>query len=148
MRDIDARLVAEALMVSEELIRVAILWSEQWHEGLEEASKLYAEHDIDGMFAILRPLHKQIQNPGSGLTKFEDEFVQLYSKDIKDAWEWCKKYERTGNTKELNSAWDHYYHVYRRIAKSLDHLSSLELKDVSPKLLAARNLKLAVPGVY
>lgn len=27
--------------VSEELIRVAILWHELWHEGLEEASRLY-----------------------------------------------------------------------------------------------------------
>ena len=26
-------------MVSDELIRVAILWHEQWHEGLEEASR-------------------------------------------------------------------------------------------------------------
>ena len=26
-------------MVSEELIRVAILWHEQWHEGLEDASR-------------------------------------------------------------------------------------------------------------
>ena len=29
----------QALMVSDELIRVAILWHEQWHEGLEEASR-------------------------------------------------------------------------------------------------------------
>ena len=28
-------------MVSEELIRVAILWHELWHEGLEEASRLF-----------------------------------------------------------------------------------------------------------
>ncbi len=34
-------LVEEALMVSSELIRVAILWLELWHEGLEDASRLY-----------------------------------------------------------------------------------------------------------
>ena len=32
-------LVQQAVMVSEELIRVAILWHEQWHEGLEDASR-------------------------------------------------------------------------------------------------------------
>lgn len=32
-------LVSQALMASEELIRVAILWHEMWHEGLEEASR-------------------------------------------------------------------------------------------------------------
>ena len=34
------RVLQEALMVGTELIRVAILWHEQWHEGLEEASRL------------------------------------------------------------------------------------------------------------
>lgn len=34
-----SNLVDQALMCSEELIRVAILWHEQWHEGLEEASR-------------------------------------------------------------------------------------------------------------
>lgn len=33
-------LVDQAVMCSEELIRVAILWHEMWHEGLEEASRL------------------------------------------------------------------------------------------------------------
>lgn len=32
-------LVEQAMMASEELIRVAILWHELWHEGLEEASR-------------------------------------------------------------------------------------------------------------
>lgn len=32
-------LVNQALMASEELIRVAILWHEMWHEGLEDASR-------------------------------------------------------------------------------------------------------------
>lgn len=32
-------LVNQAAMISEELIRVAILWHEQWHEALEEASR-------------------------------------------------------------------------------------------------------------
>lgn len=34
-----SNLVNQAAMISEELIRVAILWHEQWHEALEEASR-------------------------------------------------------------------------------------------------------------
>ena len=38
------------MLVSEELIRVAILWHELWHEGLEEASRLYfGERNIKGV---------------------------------------------------------------------------------------------------
>ena len=39
MREHSSALVRQAIMVSEELIRVAILWHEQWHEGLEDASR-------------------------------------------------------------------------------------------------------------
>jgi FKBP12-rapamycin complex-associated protein len=39
MREHSRDLVQQAIMVSEELIRVAILWHEQWHEALEDASR-------------------------------------------------------------------------------------------------------------
>lgn len=48
--------------ISEELIRVAILWHELWHEGLEEASRLYfGERNVKGMFAVLEPLHQMME---------------------------------------------------------------------------------------
>lgn len=36
-------LVQQAEIISTELIRVAVLWHELWHEGLEEASRLYEQ---------------------------------------------------------------------------------------------------------
>ena len=39
MKEHSESLINQAVMVSDELIRVAILWHEQWHEGLEEASR-------------------------------------------------------------------------------------------------------------
>lgn len=50
------------MLVSEELIRVAILWHEMWHEGLEEASRLYfTEHNPEAMIAVLEPLHNVLE---------------------------------------------------------------------------------------
>lgn len=50
------------IQVSEELIRVAILWHEMWHEGLEEASRLYfGERNVKGMFEVLEPLHAMME---------------------------------------------------------------------------------------
>ncbi len=40
MRHHSNSLVNQALLVSSELVRVAILWHELWHEGIEEASRL------------------------------------------------------------------------------------------------------------
>ncbi len=48
---------------------------------------------------------------------------------------------------DLNRAWDLYYHVFRRINKQLPQLTTLELQYVSPNLLHANNLQLAVPGI-
>lgn len=56
----------QALVVSHELIRVAILWHELWHEGLEEASRLYyTEKNPEGMIAALEPLHDMLENVSS-----------------------------------------------------------------------------------
>ncbi len=56
---------AQATLVSSELIRAAILWHEQWHEGLEEASKFYfGEHNPEGMFFVLEPLHEMVERVG------------------------------------------------------------------------------------
>ena len=72
-------LVAQTKLVSDELIRIAILWHEQWHEALEEASRLYfGECDVEGMLAVLLPLHDKlndaIENPAEDETSSEKFF--------------------------------------------------------------------------
>ena len=62
--------------------------------------------------------------------------------------QWLDKYRVSHNESDLNQAWELYYHVFRRINKQLPQLTALELQYVSPKLLEAQNLKLAVPGTY
>lgn len=74
--------------------------------------------------------------------------LQAYGPDLRDAQEWCRRYQRTGNVRELNQAWDLYYHVFRRISRQLPQLTSLELQSVSPRLLKCRDLDIAVPGSY
>nr|CAD7572023.1 unnamed protein product [Timema californicum] len=138
-------LVNQAYMVSDELIRVAILWHELWHEGLEEASRLYfGERNVKGMFDTLGPLHEMLERGPQTLK--ETSFNQAYGRDLMEAQEWCHRYKVSGNVRDLNQAWDLYYHVFRRISRQLPQLTSLELQYVSPKLLMCRDLELAVPG--
>jgi FKBP12-rapamycin complex-associated protein len=89
MRTHSAALVDQALMVSKELIRVAILWHELWHEGLEDASRLYfGEHNVDGMFEVLGPLHRLLDVGPE--TSREASFQQAYGRELAEALEWCK----------------------------------------------------------
>ncbi|KAF7543089.1 hypothetical protein G7Z17_g11028 [Cylindrodendrum hubeiense] len=147
MRQHSANLVAQADTVSHELIRVAVLWHELWHEGLEEASRLYfGDHNIEGMFATLEPLHELLERGPETLR--EISFAQAFGRDLKEAQDWCRQYETSQDVNDLNQAWDLYYQVFRRISRQLPQVTTLELTYCSPKLLNAKNLDLAVPGTY
>ena len=84
-------LVEEALMVSSELIRVAILWLETWHEGLEHASRLYfGEGNVAGMLDVLLPLHAQLENGAK--TQKEKEFEKSFGPDLAEAHAHVREY--------------------------------------------------------
>ncbi|KAH8263388.1 hypothetical protein KR044_008014 [Drosophila immigrans] len=147
MRKHSPTLVEQAVMCSEELIRVAILWHEQWHEGLEEASRLYfGDRNVKGMFEILEPLHTMLDRGPQTLK--ETSFSQAYGRELTEAHEWTQRYKTSAVLMDLDRAWDIYYHVFQKISRQLPQLTSLELPYVSPKLMTCKDLELAVPGSY
>lgn len=100
----------QALLVSQELIRVAILWHELWHERLEEASRLYfAEHNPEGMIAALDPLHDLLE--AGPTTARETSFAQVFGRELAEARESCRRYRRYGEIKDLDAAWELYFAV-------------------------------------
>jgi len=59
LRQHSSRLVDQATLVSQELIRVAILWEELWYEAMEQASKYYfGNGNIQAMLDTLLPQHQ------------------------------------------------------------------------------------------
>lgn len=53
MREHSPELVKEGMMVAEELIRVAVLWHEEWHSALQEASRMFYDHqDVISMVKV------------------------------------------------------------------------------------------------
>ncbi|KJH39828.1 rapamycin binding domain protein [Dictyocaulus viviparus] len=66
-------------MVSEELVRCAILWHEQWHDALDEASGQYfQEKNTTTVMETLEPLHKMIEKGPTTLK--EQSFNQVFKK--------------------------------------------------------------------
>ena len=141
-------LLGDAEMVSRELMRVAILWMERWHAGLEEASqRCFGDKDTDAMLDVLLPLHEMMTDPGPATLR-EVAFVQAFGRDLDDAHRWLLSYKMSRRDADLTQAWDVYYNVFRRISKLIPALTSLQLAQVSPSLLCAHDLALAVPGTY
>ncbi|KAI0924480.1 hypothetical protein AcW2_005356 [Taiwanofungus camphoratus] len=147
MREHSPLIVEQALLVSEELIRVAILWHEMWHEGLEEASRLYfTDKNPEGMIQFLEPLHNMLEEGPK--TSRETSFTQVFGRDLLEARQACKRWREHYDNRDLERAWEIYYGVFKKIEKQLPQLTTLDLQYVSPDLLKARNLELAVPGTY
>ncbi|KAG8995960.1 phosphatidylinositol kinase- protein kinase tor1 [Tulasnella sp. JGI-2019a] len=147
MREHSPTIVNEAAVVSEELIRVAILWHEKWHEGLEEASRLYfSDKNPEAMIACLAPLHDELE--AGPKTARETSFYQVFSRDLGEARQACRHFQAYGDASDLNRAWDIYYQVFKKVERQLPQLTTLDLQYVSPKLLSSRSLELAVPGTY
>ncbi|KAL7715888.1 Serine/threonine-protein kinase TOR [Entamoeba marina] len=152
IRTDSGHLVEQALLVSEELVRVAILWHEAWHEALEEASKeFYVNHSFTGMMAMLQPLYDRLEKGGE--THNERSFLQSYGKDLRDAYEFCSHFKAKGKKvsekdHDIDAAWEIFFRIYKRIHKSINAVRVLELPHVSPRLMEARDLDIAVPGTY
>ena len=88
-------------MVSNELIRAAILLSEIWTEAIEDASRVYfGKYDGDQMINNLKELHKRMEEPPE--TMNEINFYQGFASDLEEAQLWTKVFQQTKNTADMN----------------------------------------------
>lgn len=148
IRGFCSTLLDETLLVSSELIRVAILWKERWYKQLDEASRqYYIEKKTDAMAITLQRLNEMLERGPETIS--EQTFVKVFGRDLTKAWEATREYLKTNKTSAINAAWDLYGHVFRTIKRQLSQdFEKLHLKNVSPRLLAVDSLALAVPGTY
>eukprot|EP01155_Anaeramoeba_flamelloides_P032898 Anaeramoba_flamelloidesa953_77.p1 GENE.a953_77~~a953_77.p1 ORF type:complete len:672 (-),score=168.70 a953_77:7-1956(-) len=147
MRNHSPNLVNEAELVSNELIRIGILWEELWHKGLENASKAYfGNNDEIQMITELQPLYELIENGASTMREYS--FLQNYGRDLFEAKEWCNKYLKKPDIGHLTQAWNLYSSVFQKIIANLPKMTKLNLSYISPQLSNIENLELAMPGTY
>ncbi|EUB64971.1 Target of rapamycin [Echinococcus granulosus] len=148
MEEHSPRLVYEAFLLNEELIRLSVSWMEMWFECLEDASRVYfGEKDTGKMFRLLYPLH-QVMERGHE-TANEAAFLQEFGKELNNSRIYCERFENQGMRADLQQAWEGYYTLYRTLSKRVSNLSSLDLTCAAPRLHAyGKDWMLAVPGTY
>eukprot|EP00053_Salpingoeca_punica_P020177 m.209872 g.209872 ORF g.209872 m.209872 type:complete len:925 (-) comp17813_c0_seq1:564-3338(-) len=139
-------IVAQTTSMIDELVRVAVLRHELWNVGLLDASKaFYDNKDYEGTVHILQGLHSK---HGPATTLSEMAFDQMFSASLAMGKRWMDRYIVSHHMEDFAVAWRYYHDVFRRIEKMLPNLAVLELQQVSPRLYAARDIPVAVPGTY
>lgn len=172
MRQHSATLIEQSVLVSQELIRIAILWDEEWYTTLEDSSRLYfGDGNVQGMLDLLLPLHEKISLGPK--TNSDTIFLQTYGNDLHQAHLCLQQYQalmistnrtipiagaqpnaRPPNvpmsTEEtyIAQAWEYYIPIFKRIHPQLRQITSHNLANVSSLLQRATDLDLAVPGTY
>nr|CAH8842728.1 unnamed protein product [Trichobilharzia regenti] len=148
MEEQNSRLLSEAFLLNEELIRLSITWVEMWSESLEDASRVYfVEKDIAKMFRLLHPLHQMMDRGHE--TIHEATFLQEHGNDLAECRLCCEHFEKSQAKIDLQKAWEGYYTLYRRFSKQVNNMTTLELTVASPRLRDyGQDWQLAVPGTY
>ena len=127
MKKTAPKLIYQALEISDELIRGAVLFSESWCEAIEEASRIYfSGNDADKMIQFLKPMYTTLyENPR---TMNEISFHQGFKSDLLEAWDWCMRYKQTPKHRkfrrkgDINKAWDIYLSVFKKLSKRLKEI--------------------------
>lgn len=135
MRLSDERLVIQASLVSNELMRIAILDAEKWHAAIQSAAN--TPDDRTALIAVLGTLYSEMLEPE---TPNEKEFKHKFSLLL----------ERTMyslQNGDLSTAWSLLKQVYADLQKSLD-VKQLSMEEVSPILATINETSVAVPGTF
>jgi FKBP12-rapamycin complex-associated protein len=106
----------------------------------------FGERNVRGMLDTLDILHNMMDRGPT--TDKEVAFLQAYGRDLNEARDCCRRYRVSNNPRDIDSAWEKYYSVFKRITRQLSQMTTLELSFVSPRLMISRDLELAVPGTY
>lgn len=142
-----------------------------WYEAIQKLARHYFAGNSTAILEMLQPLHEQLdvslrsemeylphashilfQAPS---TPFELEFKEIIGPHLLKAKALCQKHATSGDKKCLDQAWSLYLRVYQQIEPHRPEIQpsvrgrsqkSLDLHTVSPLLVHAVHLDLAVPG--
>nr|KAJ3418347.1 phosphatidylinositol kinase- protein kinase tor1 [Polyrhizophydium stewartii] len=74
--------------------------------------------------------------------------MHAFGARIVEAADWCATYRQTLDRADLDQAWLLYRQIFEDITRALDQIKTIDMQSVSPRLLEAKDLGLAVPGSH
>lgn len=137
-------LILQGKIVIEELNRLGCLLHERVFDNLEEAATQYFHRkNTEEMLRSLQTLHAGIPKTPQSIE--ESQFIAEYSRTLSEAEDWIQNYVQNGDEVSIQSAWNIYHAVYRKIRHRLENTRQLSMQFYSPKLFEAHALDFALP---
>ncbi|CAD2214805.1 FKBP12-rapamycin complex-associated protein [Angomonas deanei] len=135
IRATNSQMVEGASLISNEMVRIAILWTEKWHAAIQQAA-----HKPDNTKVIEQcfgNLYELLDRP---FTPNERNFEKTFGQTLRRA-------KACLQDKLLDKAWTFLKQVYGQLTKMLSD-RRLYMSDVSPTLDNVRESIVAVPGTF
>lgn len=128
-------LVKEASLVSNELVRIAILSCERWHAAIQAAA--LTPNDVSAIRRCVDGICKDLSNAE---TPDEVSFRSKYGPAL-------QKTMKLLNQGEVSDAWSILKQIYAQLQKQLEE-RKLYMEVVSPILASIKDTCVAVPGTF
>eukprot|EP00755_Sulcionema_specki_P032510 Sspe_Gene.19787::Locus_7227_Transcript_1_1_Confidence_1.000_Length_7617::g.19787::m.19787/K07203/MTOR, FRAP, TOR; serine/threonine-protein kinase mTOR len=137
-------LVEQVKMITDELVRISVLWAEEWDEAIEEAMQL---KEWERSFSRFNDL---LADVAKAETECEKQFSSLYLTHLLAAQKSWEMWRKTRASAERSNAINLLRIVQGDIRKKFKDVeqSGFTLSDVAPQLSKARSLEVAIPGQY
>ncbi|KAG5468443.1 hypothetical protein LSCM1_02423 [Leishmania martiniquensis] len=129
------RIVEEASLVSNEMVRIAILWTEKWHAAIQQAA--YRPNSAATIFSMLKPLYDELDRAA---TPNELSFERTFGHTLRRA-------KAALEEAKTDEAWGFLRQVYAQLRRGVLE-RRLYMSDVSPTLDGIRDSIVAVPGTF
>lgn len=129
------QVVEEASLISNELVRIAILWSEKWHAAIQQAA--FKPDSAPTIMSMLGSLYNDLDHAS---TPNERNFERMFGLPLRRALAALKE-------GALDKAWSFWKQVYAQLTKMLGERRLL-MSDVSSILDKINDSIVAVPGTF
>eukprot|EP00796_Vickermania_ingenoplastis_P006673 gene6673-4782_t len=143
------RLVTDAALVCEEVVRCAALWPEKWYEALQQIHQAELEHCQESLRVWIQPLMEELRRP---VTNWEKHFAAELGPALEDWYNAMLLAVSKKDNARRKKTMEDWKTVLGRIGDARANIvkqAVLSLSTVSPALATrGRDLSLVVPGQY
>ncbi|KAH7815900.1 Mammalian Target of Rapamycin C (MTOR C) [Monocercomonoides exilis] len=147
LAQIPISILSDGILVSSELIRVAVTLFEGWAETIAEAKRIFLQ-DKDTNRMLIRLFRQYASSERRRYAEADIAFHHRFDADLEIARDSLEKFEALQNKIDVAPALSVLDSIFKRCRSEQEQLKEIRLDSYAPALAVASNLSLCIPGTY